>query len=221
MATNPPDVGAGATVMDATAATVSGAGARSIHSHDDRLTLLATRMTYVSLTFFFACFYFAQIYLQILNQNGLWLPAGVNHPASWMGVVETGLILLAGLIYFAGQWTGLYQRNFSRLSAALWIAGVLTVISFIIHVMEIVRPGFSLQAGGYASVFAVTEGVFTVIVLISAILLLGLANRARLGLFKTSGVAVEAFGEYYGWLSAIALMNFLALYVQPFFPSGG
>ena len=53
------------------------------------------------------------------------------------------------------------------------------------------------------------------------LILFGVANRARLGLFRESGVAVEAFGEFVGWMSAIALLNFLALYVQPFFPSAG
>lgn len=221
MATDPPNVGAGTTGLDVAAATVSGTGARTIRSHDDRLTLLATRMVLASLTFFFACFYFAQIYLQILNQNGMWLPIGVDHPASAYGVIETGLILIAGLVYFGGQWLGLYKRNFARLTVALWIAAALTVVSVIVHVIELKNPGFTLQAGGYASVFIITEGLFTVILAVTSIVFLGIANRARLGLFTHTGVAVEAFGEYFGWISAIALINFLALYIQPFFPSGG
>jgi heme/copper-type cytochrome/quinol oxidase subunit 3 len=92
------------------------------------------------------------------------------------------------------------------------------VVSVIVHILELHNPGFSLQAGGYASIFIALEGTFTILLVITTIVLLGMANRARLGLFQENGVTVEAFGEYFGWFSAIALINFLALYVQPFFP---
>lgn len=221
MALDPPDVGGGTTAMDVAAAAVSGAGARSIRSHDDRLTLLATRMVYASLTVFFLSFYFADMYLQILNQNGLWLPAGINHPSVAYGIIETGLIVLAGLIYFASQWLGLYRRDFGRLTTGLWIAAVLTVISVLVHIKEVQTPGFSLQGGGYVSVFIAIEGTFTLVLAVTALVLLGVANRARLRLFDRSGVAVEAFGEYLWWIMAIAVFNFLLLYVQPFFPIAG
>jgi heme/copper-type cytochrome/quinol oxidase subunit 3 len=188
---------------------------------DNRLTMLAMRMTYIALSFFFACFYFAVFYLQLVNENALWLPAGINHPATALGVAETALVLLAGLAYFWGQWAGLYRRNFGVLQLGLWIAALLTVVSVVLHIAELHNPGFSIQGGGYVSCFVAIEGVFTVMLFISAIVLLGMANRARLGLFRESGVAVDAFGEFFGWISAVALINFLALYVQPFFPSAG
>lgn len=207
--------------LEATADTVSKAGARMVRSGDHRLTLLAVRMLIASMSFFFACFYFAQVYLQIVNENGLWLPPGVNHPAIAIGLVEVVLLLAAGLIYFWAQWAGLYTRNFARLQLGLWVAALCSVISVIVHIIELHAPGFSLQGGGYVSVFISLEGTFTVVLILTTIVLLGMANRARLGLFRESGVAVEAFGEFFGWLCAIALMNFLALYVQPFFPSAG
>jgi len=40
---------------------VSTVGARHVRSQDERLTLVATRMTIVSMTFFFVCFYFAPL----------------------------------------------------------------------------------------------------------------------------------------------------------------
>lgn len=188
---------------------------------DDRLAILSVRMTIIALSFFFACFYFALFYLQLINQNGLWLPKGIDHPPTWVGVSETALMLIAGLVYFWAQWAGLYARNFRILNLGLWIAALLTVVSVIVHVIELHAPGFGLQGGGYVSVFIATEGTFTIFLVLTAIVLLGVANRARLGLFEANGVAVEAFGEYYGWLSAVALINFLALYVQPFFPISG
>jgi len=186
---------------------------------DDRLTLLGIRMTYVSLSFFFACFYFALFYLQLVNENGMWLPKGIDHPPTWIGVSETALVLVAGLIYFGGQWTGLYVRNFGRLQLGLWVAAGLTLVATLIHVWELHKPGFSLQGGGYVSVFIATEGTFTVLLALTTIVLLGVANRTRLGQFRENDIAVDTFGEFYGWLSAVALINFLALYVQPFFPS--
>jgi hypothetical protein len=207
--------------LDKAVETAVTAGARTVRSLDDRLTLLAVRMTYVALSFFFACFYFAHFYLQLVNENGMWLPPGVTHPAIGVGVSEVALVIGAGLIYFWGQWAGLYRRDFGKLHAALWAAAFLTVASLGLHVAELHSPGFSLQGGGYVSVFIALEGVFTGVLVFTILVLLGLANRARLGRFRQSGIAIEAFGEYFGWLSAIALMNFLALYVQPFFPSAG
>jgi hypothetical protein len=207
--------------LDTAADTVASAGARHIRGLDDRLTLLAVRMTYVALSFFFACFYFAQVYLQLVDENGLWLPKGIDHPATLIGVAEVVLILAAGLVYFWGQWGGLYRRNFGNLNLALWVAAILCLVSVIVHIVELHTPGFSLQGGGYVSVFVAIEGTFTALLVLTTIVLLGMANRARLGLFRESGIAVEAFGEYFGWLSAVALINFLALYVQPFFPTGG
>lgn len=222
-ATGLPSEGAAAVsqALDSTAGAVSGAGARHVRSLDDRLTLLAARMTMASLAFFFACFYFAQVYLQIVNENNQWKPPGINHPASVLGILEVAFVLGAGVAYVWGQWGGLYRRNFATLHIGIWLATLLLVASCVVHVIELHAPGFSLQGGGYVSVFISLEGTFTVVLIVFTIAALGMANRARLGLFRQSGVAVEAFGELLGFISAIALMNFLALYVQPFFPSAG
>jgi len=199
--------------------TIATALARETRSLDDRLTLLGSRMVYTALAFFAVCYYFALMFLQIMNENGMWKPKGINHPPMVIGVVEVALVIAAGLIYFWGQWSGLYARKFAILQSALWVAGLLGLVAFGFHIYELHNPGFPLQTG-YSSVFIATEGVFTALLGVSVIVLLGMANRARLGRFEASGVAVEAFGEYWGFVSAIALLNFLALYVQPFFPIG-
>jgi hypothetical protein len=207
-----------ANLLDQTAG-VTTALARHTRTLDDRLTLLAMRMTYIALTFFVVCFYFALTYLQIVNEHGLWKPSTLHQPNLALGITEMALVLIGGVVYFAGQWLGLYRRNFSRLQIGLWVAALLGFISIILHVAELHTPGFSLQDGGYASVFVGAEGVYTVLLIVAVLVLVGLANRARLGLFRQSGIAIEAFGEFWGWMAAIALLNFLALYVQPFFPS--
>jgi hypothetical protein len=187
-------------------------------SLDDRLSLTSIRMFYIAASFFFASFYFGLVYLQIVNENNMWLPHGVDHPPTWMGVSEMALIQIAGLAYFWGQWGGMYQRKFGRLTLGLWIAAILTIVAIVIHVIELHSPGFSLQSGAYVSIFTVVEGVYTVFLVGTAVVLLGVANRARLGLFNENGTGVEAFGEFFGWMAGVALFNFLALYVQPFFP---
>jgi hypothetical protein len=207
--------------LDKAVETEATEGARTVRSLDDRLTLVAVRMTYVALSIFFACFYFALFYLQLINQNGMWLPPGVTHPSTALGVAEVAFVVGASLIYFWGQRVGLYRRNFGKLHTALWVAGFLAVAALATHVAELHSPGFSLQGGGYVSVFIALEAVFTVVLAVATLVLFGLANRARLGLFRRSGIAIEAFGEFLGWLSAIALIDFLALYVQPFLPSAG
>lgn len=186
---------------------------------DNRLSVLSARMLYISGSFFFASFYFGLVYLQIVNENNMWLPKGVNHPPTWVGVSEMALVLIAGTAYFWGQWFGLYRRKLQTLTIGLWVAAVLSVVSVVIHVIELHKPGFSLQSGGYVSLFITIEGVFTVVLAVTTLALIGFAIRASRGLFGDgAGAGVEAFGEWYGWISAIALFNFLALYVQPFFP---
>jgi heme/copper-type cytochrome/quinol oxidase subunit 3 len=158
----------------------------------------------------------------------MWKPAGIHRPTLVIGLFEVGLVIVAGLVYFWGQWAGLYRRNFSVLTIALTIAGLLGLAAIGFHIYELHDPGYGYITGpngneslqtGYSSVFTVMEGVFTALLVPAVIVLLGLANRARLGRFNSSGIAVEAFGEFWGFLSAVALLNFLALYVQPFFPS--
>lgn len=200
-----------------TATDIAGGGPRA-RSLDDRLSTLAIRMVYISLSFFFASFYFGLVYLQIVNENNMWLPRGVNHPPSWMGVSEVVLILVAGIVYFWAQWSGSYGGKYNLLKIGLWIAALLTVVSFLIHVWELHAPGFSLQGGGYVSLFIAIEATYTVILGITAIVLIGLANRAQRGLFRQNATGIDVFGEFFGWMAAIALFNFLALYVQPFFP---
>lgn len=200
------------------AATATSSLSHEARSLDDRLTLIVVRMTYIAFSFGVGCFYFAQMYLQIENENGLWKPSTVHRPSLPFGIVEVALVLLSGLVYFWGQWGGLYRRKFNILNIGLWVAALLGVIAVILHIVELHKPGFSLQAGGYASVFIGAEGVYTTLLIVSVVVLLGIANRSRLGFFQQSGIAVEAFGEFWGWMAAIALLNFMALYVQPFFP---
>ena len=114
----------GADALDS-ASSAASALARETRSLDDRITLLATRMLYVALTFMLACFYFAFVYLDLINQNGFWKPAAlVQRPSEWFGLVEVGLIIVAGLVYVWAQWGGLYRRNWSTLNLGLWAAGI-------------------------------------------------------------------------------------------------
>lgn len=207
---------------------VATALARHTRSLDDRLTLLQIRMVYAALAFGVASFFFALVYLQLINEHGLWMSKGLHQPTLLVGLFEMGLIQAAGLVYLWGQWAGLYRRNFRVLQIALLIAGILTLVSIGFHIYELHHPGFgghpisaTLGFGvhsGYVSVFIVMESVLTVLLIPTAIVLFGLANRAGKGLFERSGVAVEAFGEFYGFMAAVALLAFLGLYVQPFFP---
>lgn len=193
--------------------------ARHTRTLDDRLTLLQVRMVYVAMAFGLAVFWFALVYLQLVNENGMWKPSSIHQPPLLVGLFEMGLILVSGIVYFWGQWMGLYARKFSILTIALWIAAVLGLVSVGFHVYELNHPSFPLQTG-YTSVFIVTEAVYTCLLAVSVLVLFGIANRARLKRFEKSGIAVEAFGEFWGFMAAVALFNFLALYVQPFFPSG-
>lgn len=197
------------------------AGPSRTRSLDDRLTVLGIRMVYTALTFYFAGYYFSLIYLQMVNENNMWLPKAVHQPALWLGLTEMLCIIVGGIIYFWGQWAGLYRRNFGVLRLALWITFILSAAAFVLHVYELRNhPGFAnLQLGGFVSTFMGLETAFTVVIFFATLALLGVAIRASKGLFRDSGIAVDTFGEFYGWMSALAFANFMALYLQPFFHS--
>jgi hypothetical protein len=92
-------------------------------------------------------------------------------------------------------------RRFDRVQRGLWGAALA-------HIVELHHPGFSLQAGGYASTFTALEGTFSAVLLVTAVLLMGLANRTRLGFFCESAVAIQAVGELLILLCTLALLNF-------------
>lgn len=196
----------------------STAFSRETQTIDDRLALVMVRMVIVSLMFLGACFVFGQIFLQIVNSNNMWKPASLHQPALWVGITETVLVVGGWICLFSGQLAGVYNRNWSRLTVGAGLAVLLALVSFGFHIYELHSPGFHLQSA-YAGIFIVTEAIYTCLLAAAIIVLIGITNRARLKLFTTSGVAVEATSEFFGFVAAVGVFNFLMLYIQPFFHS--
>jgi heme/copper-type cytochrome/quinol oxidase subunit 3 len=186
-----------------------------VRTVDERLTLVAVRMLILAGTFGFAAWFFAQAFLQIVNENNKWLPVTLQRPLA-AGTLQIIVMVASWLVYLWAQYGALRSGNFRWLNRALWLSGVLGLIALGIQVNILHNPGFTLQDGGYASVFVGMEGVITALLLFSLIVLFGLANRARLGLFQETGVAIEGFGEWWMWLTGISAFAYANLYVVPF-----
>lgn len=201
----------------------------SVRPLDERLTLTAIRMTYIAFSVGFLAFYFAHAYLEIVNSNGLWLPKLLRISIGY-GVVEVVLPIIALLSILWGWRSTRSEEPGNKLFLGLIGALVFGLAAFVLHVVELHAPAtvltytgkkaptFSLQDGGFASIFIATEALYTVILGLVVIVLAGLTNRARLRLFTESTVAVAGFTELWGWLAVVGVLNFLGLWVQPYFP---
>lgn len=182
----------------------------------EKLTLGLGRMLIASGLFFMIPFFVSYAMLTVLNNNDMWLPHGVTHPSMALGAASAILLVLSALSFYWGR-TGSSAGNQGQLTGGLTLALLLAIAAAICYVLTLGHLGFSLQAGGYVSVFFGMTLVYEILLVGLCIFLFGFANRARLGLYtQTRGVALKAFGEYWTWFVIMGVIAYLVLYFLPF-----
>lgn len=181
-----------------------------------QLATYLSRMLIASGSFFFASFFFAFAMLHIFDNNQMWLPNRVTHPPMGLGVASVALLVAAGLVYIRGQM-GLQRGEQATFTGAAGLALALGLAAAICYAFTLKNLGFSLQDGGYASVFFGLTVVYLIGLVSTLVFLLGLVNRSRLGLYaRDRRTAVDAFAEFWGWYIFIGVAAYLVLYVVPF-----
>jgi heme/copper-type cytochrome/quinol oxidase subunit 3 len=181
----------------------------------DRLTRLLCRMLIVSGSIYYFAFFAAYATLHVANGNGMWLPKGVTHPNMGLGIAAVVLLGAGGLFYLWGKIR--LQRGLSGYTGSALLGGLLATGSAICYGLTLRHMGFNFQSGGYASCFFGLTAVNLLITVLAGFFFLGIANRSRLGLYsKQQLVTVDAFGEFFLWISAVSAFSFFLLYIIPF-----
>lgn len=185
-------------------------------AREEKLTLSLSRLLMASATFFFAPFFIAFAMLQFLNNNGMWRPKGVTHPSMALAIASVVLLIASGVAYTWGQ-LGLKGGERGRLTTGSTLALLLAIVAAICYALTLNHMGFGFQSGGYASVFFALTSMYELWLVALCVVLFGLTNRARLGLYtSTRMAAVAAFGEFWWWFIVVGALSYLLLYVIPF-----
>jgi heme/copper-type cytochrome/quinol oxidase subunit 3 len=164
-----------------------------------------------TITFFF-CFVFAYFYLESLNNNGLWRPAGVSPPDGYGVAIMLAFVLSAALF----AYVALAARTGRRWSVIAGISLLLGLVGCILQVIEYANLGFGPEDGGFASVFYGWTLLFTVVALIAlyrieTIFASGLRHRES----ETTEPPPDITPGAYYWLllAAIAVLSWILLYL--------
>jgi heme/copper-type cytochrome/quinol oxidase subunit 3 len=153
--------------------------------------------------FFFVDFVFAFFYLRSLDNNGLWLPKGVDPPLG-LGTA----IVVCVLVSVALTWLGLrerraaapggpYSAEFDEARLWAWRRYGLAALGFgvaavVLQCVEYATLGFGPTQGGFASVFVGWTGMFALFALaamfwLETLLATSLRYRKRMGIEAGEG----------------------------------
>ncbi len=183
---------------------------------DNRLTISLSRLMIASGTFLVIPLFVAYAMLSTLNNNGMWLPHGVTHPSTFLGLSSVILLVASGLAYLWGYF-GLKAGAGGQMSLGASLALLLALVAAICYAFTLNHMGFSFQSGGYASVFFGLTLFYEMCLVALCIFLFGIANRARKGLYSaTRRAAVAAFAEFWWWFIVVGVLAYLLLYIVPF-----
>ncbi len=121
---------------------------------------VGVRLFTSAVAFVFVAFVFAFFYLDAVNSNNLFRPAGVN-PSAGYGIVMLVCVLgSAGAFVFARR--SLDARTAGGWLAGLWVSLALGLVVVVAQILQYTNYGFNPESGGYASVFVGWTAMFLV-----------------------------------------------------------
>jgi len=176
-----------------------------------------TRIVCGSTAFFFFPFVYAFFYLRSVDPGDTWKPAGVDAPL-WAGVAVTACALgWAVIAQFAAHEARRHAHGHAL--GAGWTVVGLGVTATVIQGLAYARLGFGPTDGGFASVYVAATGALILVLLLATLWLetvLVAFHRTKEdpeGLPLEQVRRLEAFAFYAGFLTVIALLLFVILYL--------
>jgi len=172
---------------------------------------------------------FTYTYLRFLNTEGAWMPEGMVAAAPGETWLVTGAMIL-GLVVFALGARDLKAGKQSKFRRAAWIALVLSIIALVLQIQQMRNFNFSLGekgyfAGSYSSSMMTLAGANAFHLTLTAIITLGMANRARLGKYNEPTSWQPRLATYWWlWVTISAVIVGLMttfLVASPSLPSMG
>lgn len=143
-----------------------------------RIPLVGTWLLIGADFFFVLPLFFAFFFLQATNANHMWQPKGIHPPNEALGAVVFALVAVGvltaqfGLKHLQSQATLASFANIGRLAALVLVA------SAAVNIWQLSHVGYGISSGAYASCFFAMQVVMTIQVVVLALWVLSLANRA-------------------------------------------
>lgn len=185
--------------------------AHSSYVHD--ATKLRTGMLLLMSTdiVFVGCLFVAYLYLHSLNVEAMWLPKGIHMPSAQQNTIMTAALVVSSGFYAWGL-SGIRRERQGQLKAGITLA-VLSLIGVLVaQVWQLAHLGFMPGSGGFASAFIGLSGYHTVHLILATVVGLMVMNRVLNGLYtQERHVAVEIVGYLWYWVSAMAVLMWLAM----------
>jgi heme/copper-type cytochrome/quinol oxidase subunit 3 len=187
------------------------------HEADLNAAWTGSRLAMGGLSFLFGAFLFAYFYLQSVNSNHLWHPAGAPRPQLWAGTLIMALVVASA----AGQT--LVLQRIKAGDKATWQRGAAVALLFGLaavglQIWELTDLPFQPGSSGFASVFTGFYPVYLTIALAAMVWLEILLARASLipaiSFVEQPPTYAEAFTvqRFQAGLSAFtAVWNYLAV----------
>jgi hypothetical protein len=175
----------------------------------------AARLWCGAVTFFFAAFVFAYVYLRSLDVNHGWIIGKHVSASGGLGAAVMGLILLSAVLWRVG-----YMRRDDTIATGT-VAIVLAIIAVVLQFVQYTTLGFGPASGGYASVFI----GWTITYILSAICGIYWIETQVATLWRASKrevsddeeavmrAGVEASSFFWAYFAGIGVLTFIILYL--------
>ena len=155
---------------------------------------------------FFACMLFTYFYLRSLNVEGGWIPDGGKTASAWLVWVIAAVTLISAAVYWGAE--GAIRSGQRQRFQAVTLAGLLLVlVSVGLIIYQLATMPMLMSDGSYASTFVVMTSVQLVHLVILAIVVIGIWNRAVRGkLDGGNDNHATLVGYFWYWVTLTALL---------------
>lgn len=162
---------------------------------------------------------FSYLYLRFLNVNGLWLPEEVQ-PAEVSLTWIINLVLLVGVISAVLASRGARAGRQGSLVSASLVALLVAVVAFVLQWHQLATFGFPAAENGYfasaySSAIVILAGANAFHLLLTVFISLGIAIRAKRGLFTDPGAWQPRLAMY--WWTWVLLSSVIVALMTTFF----
>jgi heme/copper-type cytochrome/quinol oxidase subunit 3 len=160
---------------------------------------------------FVGCLMFSYMYLRFLNVNGAWLPEEIT-PALTSPTWLVAGALVVGAAVFTWGTRSLRAGNQRAFLVAGVIALLVAVAALVLQIMQL--RDFNFPAGekgyfasGYSSSMVTLAGANAFHILLTIFITLGIVNRTRLGLYRSTSAWQPRFAMYWWvWIAISAVL---------------
>jgi heme/copper-type cytochrome/quinol oxidase subunit 3 len=148
---------------------------------------------------------FSYFYLRGLNTSGAWITQGMHTATIWVGWL-IGLIAVASAWCYRSGVNALRTGKIGGLIGGAGIALALVLLDSVVQIIQLASLPFKPDANAYASCVYTLAGANLFHLLLTAVIGVGIWNRARLGRYvATNPWQVEIVAIWWNWIAVAAI----------------